>query len=369
MAQELGTGPSDRPFPTVIAMTTKLSLPRSIENPVPVHEGLTAPLLLASLAAASLAGCGGQPAVEASASEAMTLDTRLVSYTAAGELSGVIRSVGSDTLLNTVTLWSRAFGARYPEVQFEIDGRGSATGPPALLAGDADIAPMSRAMDEKEIAAFTARHGYPPLGICFGVDGLGVFVHKDNPIEQLTLPQVDAIFSDTLELEYDAAITNWSQLVRIGEWSDAPIEKYGRDELSGTHGFFRSTALAGGVFRDDVTQLPGSAAVIHKIAQDPFAIGYSGVAYRTPGVKAVAIARDPEGPYYSWGTARFFSSDHPLARRVYVYVNRAPGEPLEPALKEFLRFALSLEGQELVLKDGFVPISADVAELELTKLN
>ena len=323
---------------------------------------------LVTLAAAATLGCGPGPEVEAAAIEAMAVDERLPSYESGAEVSGKIRIVGSDTLVNFVTMWSREFEAAHPGVEFDIEGRGSATGPPALIAGEADVAPMSRAMNESEIADFTAAHGYPPTEIRVGVDGLGVFVHADNPIDQLTLPQVDAIFSKTRELGYERSIDSWGQLAQIGEWKDAGIQKYGRDELSGTRGFFQATALSGGDFADDVTGLPGSAAVIHKVSLDPFAIGYAGISYRMPGVKAVAIARGPEGPYYSWGTARFFSSDHPLARIVNVYVNKAPDQDLDPALREFLIFALSRNGQELVLKDGYVPIPADVAEAERAKL-
>lgn len=324
--------------------------------------------ILALVAAVPLA-CG-ESAVEARAAESggAQVDPALSAYEEVSGLGGSIRSVGSDTMLNAITLWSRRFAELYPEVAFEIEGKGSATGPPALLSGAADVAPMSRPMSDGEVAEFAGRYGYPPTGLAIAVDGIAVFVHKDNPIDRLTLAQVDAIFSASRRCGGPEAIEGWGQLVRIGDWASAPIERYGSDSLSGMRGFFRTNALCEGEFRADVTELLGSASVVHEVAQDRFAIGYAGLAYRSPGVKALALARSPGQPYYTWETSQSFASDYPLARRLYVYVNKPPRAPLPPLVREFLRFGLSREGQQLVGKDGLVPLKAEVADAELAKL-
>lgn len=323
-----------------------------------------------------LASCG--PADAGSDSNRReSLDPALMPYQRVDELSGQVRLTGSDTMVNTVSFWARAFGGPgglYPGVDVEVEGRGSVTAPPALASGKADLGPMSRLMTEEEIAPFETEFGYPPTPVVVAIDGLAIFVHKDNPVDRLTLEQVDAIFSSTRTCGYPEEITTWGQLGLDPEnpehapWVNTPIEVYGRDDLSGAQGFFRATALCGGEYSPRVLELPGSAAVVHKVGQDRFAIGYSGTVYATSEVKALALARRAGEMYYTWQTANFFSSNHPLSRRMYVYVNKPPDGPVDPVACEFLKFALSFEGQELVLKDGYVPIPADAARRELAKI-
>lgn len=298
----------------------------------------------------------------------LRVDEELPVYEVVQHLSGRIRAAGSDTLVNTIELWARQFDVYYPDVEFEIEGRGSATAPEALAKGKAEVAQMSREMTADELALFENEFGYPPTGVAVAIDGVAVFVHKDNPLEQLTLPQVDAIFSTSRECGYPGRIDRWGQLLEGVEWAQEPIEMYGRDELSGMYGYFKSEALCGGEFHSDVFKIPGSAGVVRKVANNEFAIGYSGIAYRDDGVKAVALARAKGQPYYTWQTARFATTNYPLSRRMYVYFNKPPDEPLSPLVREFVTFGLSREGQELVLKDGYVPLPAEVAALELEKL-
>lgn len=328
---------------------------------------------LALLFPLSLLGCT-PAALEAAAngaaapSDEIRLDPAYDAYSEVEGLSGELTAIGSDTMLNVMTLWSRNFHSLHPGVVVNVEGQGSGTAPSALTEGLAQLGPMSRPMNDDELAAFVQSHGYPPTAIPVAIDGLAIYVHKDNPIDRLTLAQVDALFSATRNCGHPEAITTWGQLVQVDDWAEAPIELYGRDPRSGTYGFFKQHALCEGEFGGDVLEQPGSAAVVHKVARSRYAVGYSGIAYRTPGVKALALARRKGEPAYTWKTAGFYSSNYPLSRHLYVYVDKPPGTSLDPLLLEFLRFGLSLEGQQLVLKDGFVPLPADVAARELAKL-
>ena len=161
---------------------------------------------------------------------AQTLDSGLKSYSSTPGISGTLKSIGSDTLNNLMTLWAEGFRKVYPNVQIEIEGKGSSTAPPALVAGTAQFGPMSRLMKGAEIDAFEKKFGYKPTAINVSLDSLAVYVHKDNPIKCLTLQQVDAIFSKNRRGGYVGDITNWSQ-VEIPNLG--PISLYGRNSASG----------------------------------------------------------------------------------------------------------------------------------------
>jgi phosphate transport system substrate-binding protein len=253
-------------------------------------------------------------------------------------------------------------------VKIQVEGKGSSTAPPALISGTAQFGPMSRAMKSTEIDQFEAKFGYKPTQVRTSYDALAVYVHKDNPIEKLTLAQVDAIFSKTRK-RGGKAVTTWGQLGLTGDWANRPISLYGRNSASGTYGFFKEHSLKNGDFKDTVKEQPGSASVVQGVTEDRFGIGYSGIGYRTSGVKAVALA-EADGGYFSNGSYEdVVSGKYPLNRFLYVYVNKGPGKPLDPIVKEFLKLVLSKEGQEVVLKDGYLPLSAKVASEELAKLN
>lgn len=296
------------------------------------------------------------------------VDPAIAAYAKVSGISGNLSSMGSDTLNNLMTLWAEGFQRQYPSVRIQVEGKGSSTAPPALIHGTAQLGPMSRAMKATEIDAFEARFGYKPLQIRVAVDALAVYVNKDNPLERLTLPQVDALFSKTRTCGYEGDIKSWGDLGLTGEWANRPLSLYGRNSASGTYGFFKEVALCEGDFKDTVKEQPGSASVVQGITADIAGIGYSGIGYVTSGVKPIALAKTEGGEYGDTSTEAVLSGDYPLARFLYVYVNRPANGELDPVVREFLKFVVSREGQEVVVKDGYLPLPAKVADAELEKL-
>ena len=296
---------------------------------------------------------------------AQTLDSGLKSYSSTPGISGTLKSIGSDTLNNLMTLWAEGFRKVYPNVQIEIEGKGSSTAPPALVAGTAQFGPMSRLMKGAEIDAFEKKFGYKPTAINVSLDSLAVYVHKDNPIKCLTLQQVDAIFSKNRRGGYVGDITNWSQ-VEIPNLG--PISLYGRNSASGTYGFFKETALFNGDYKDSVKEQPGSSTVVQGVASDKGGIGYSGIGYKTADVRAVPIASKPGSECFDATEENVLSGDYPLSRFLVVYINKNPTQKMDPLRFEFIKFILSREGQEVNIKDGYYPVTSAIVEDELNKV-
>jgi phosphate transport system substrate-binding protein len=300
------------------------------------------------------------------------VDPNLPSYSKASGVSGNLSSVGSDTMNNMVTLWGEAFRRLYPNVKVQVEGKGSSTAPPAMIEGTAQVGPMSRKMKKEEIDKFEAKYGYPPTGVRVALDGLAVYVNKDNPLQELTLEQVDAIFSKTRKFGHKEDVTTWGQLGLTGEWANKPISLYGRNSASGTYGYFKEVALGKGDYKDTVKEQPGSASVVQGVSEDKFAIGYSGIGYTTSNVKAVKLAKKAGEPSYGEGYENVLSGKYPLARYLYVYVPIDPFKSgtakVSPLTREFLRYALSKEGQQDVVKDGYFPLTAKVVGEERRKI-
>jgi phosphate transport system substrate-binding protein len=303
-----------------------------------------------------------------SAQDVVKLDPGLKSYEAVSGVSGSLSSVGSDTLNNLMTLWAETFNKTYPNVKVQIEGKGSTTAPPALIGGTAQLGPMSRPMRGTEIDQFEKKFGYKPTAIRTAVDALAVFVNKDNPIKCLTAEQLDAIFSKSRRSGYNEDIKTWGQLGLTGDWANRPISLYGRNSASGTYGFFKEHMLKNGDYKDEVKEQPGSAAVVQGVTVDRYAIGYSGIGYATAGVRAVPLAETAGGPCVEATAENAYAGAYPLARFLYVYINKAPDKPLEPLTREFMRLVISKEGQEVVVKDGYYPITAALAQDELAKI-
>jgi len=282
------------------------------------------------------------------------VDPELPSYRPVAGVSGTLNSVGSDTLNNLMTLWAEAFQKVYPNVRIEIEGKGSSTAPPALTEGTARLGPMSREMKHTELDAFEARHGYKPYRVSVALDALSVYVHKDNPVEGLDLRQLDAIFSSTFK-HGGAPVTTWGQLGLGGAWAPRRISVYGRNSASGTYGFFKHIALAKGDFKPSVKEQPGSSAVVRGVEQTLNGIGYSGIGYRTSGVRVV-----PLNGFEATGD-NAATGDYPLARFLYIAANQHPTNGWNPLEREFFRMVLAKEGQEVVNKDGYVTLSAAAA--------
>ena len=296
------------------------------------------------------------------------IDPRLPDYKKVeGGVSGAIKSVGSDTMNNLMTLWAEGFNAMYPNILPEIEGKGSNTAPVALTAGTAAFGPMSREMKAKEVDEFEKKFGYKPTLLRTGIDMLAVYVHKDNPLSGLSLAQVDAIFSKSRKGGATKDIVTWGDLGLTGDWANKAISVYGRNSASGTYGYFKDVALFGGDYKDSVKEQPGSSSVVQGVASDRFGIGYSGVGYRTADVKAVPLSF--EGTEYVTVEAKnAYSGEYPLARFLYVYTNHKPGTKLDPLRAEFVRYIFSKQGQRDVLKDGYFPITAQIAEETLAAL-
>jgi phosphate transport system substrate-binding protein len=311
----------------------------------------------------------GSLATETAPAGAMRVDPAIPAYQPTSGISGNLSSVGSDTMNNLMTLWGEAFSRYYPNVKLQVEGKGSSTAPPALIAGTAQLGPMSRPMKPTEIDAFEKKFGYKPTQIRTSYDALAIYVNKDNPLEKITLAQADAAFSKTRKRGAPKDISTWGDLGLTGEWVSRPISLYGRNSASGTYGFFKEHVLSNGDFKDTVKEQPGSASVVQGVTNDRYGMGYSGIGYKTSGVKNLALAEKEGGAFSSGSYQDVVNGTYPLHRYLYIYVNRAPGKPLDPLVREFLKLVLSKEGQEVVIKDGYLPLTPQIVGDERRKLD
>lgn len=299
---------------------------------------------------------------------ASALDASFPVYKTVPGLSGSIKSVGSDSLNHEMDLWATGFKAKYHDVKFDIEGKGSATAPPALLSGTAQLGPMSRAMSGDELAAFEEKYGYAPTGVGVAVDALAIYVNKENPIQCITGEQLDRMFSSTRKASGGKSIETWGDVGLTGEWASQPISLYGRNNISGTYEFFRQQVLYNGDFKEAVKQQVGSEAVVEAVAKDKFAVGYSGIGYKAEGVRPVPVSVYFGQRCYDASPEDTYAGKYPIARILYVYVNKKPGEELDPLLAEFMKYVLSKDGQSQVEKGGYFSLPAELREHEMKKL-
>ena len=296
------------------------------------------------------------------------VDRHWTPYARVSGISGAITSIGSDTLNNLMTLWAEGFRKQYPNVQIQIEGKGSSTAPPALIEGTAQLGPMSRTMKARELDAFEARFGYKPTAFSVAIDALAVYVNKDNPMEGLSLEEVDAIFSQTRRRGHRLAIDTWGQAGLDGVWNTTRVSLYGKNSASGTYGFFKKHVLKTGDYKDQVKEQPGSASVVQGVTKDRGGIGYSGIGYRTSGVRVLPLSVKSGKPFYEPTFANVSAGKYPLARFLSVYVNKVPGKPLPSLVSEFLKFIYSKQGQMVVIKDGYFPLPQQLIEKKLTEM-
>lgn len=312
-----------------------------------------------------LAACVGVMALASvtMAQKAVTVDSQIPDYKPASGVSGTIKSIGSDTMNNLMTHWGESFKKFYPAVTIEIEGKGSSTAVPALIDGQAQFGPMSREMKGSEIDSFEKKFGYKPTALRTAVDALGVYVHKDNPLNELSMEQVRKIFS------VDGPDMTWGDLgIKDAAWASKPIALYGRNSASGTYGYFKEHALSKKDFKPTVKEQPGSSAVVQAVASDKFAMGYSGLGYKTADVKALKISVKTGEKSFEANAENAYAGDYPLSRFLYLYVNAKPGAALDPLRAEFAKLIYSKSGQEGVIKDGYFPVTADIAREDLKKL-
>ncbi len=303
--------------------------------------------------------------------QAVKVDAKLSTYKKTSGISGNLNSIGSDTLNNLMTFWVESFGKQYPNVKIQVEGKGSSTAPPALIEGTSQLGPMSREMKGEEIDKFEKKYGYKPTKVAVAIDTLAVFVHKDNPIKSLTMQEVDAMFSKTRKGGHPKDATTWGDLGLKGAWATTPVSLYGRNSASGTYGYFKEHALFKGDYKDTVKEQPGSSSVVQSVSTDKNAAGYSGIGYATSGVRAVPLSDEKKynGEAFPATYANALNGKYPMARFLYVYINHNPKKPIDPLTKEFIKFVLSKEGQEIVLKDGYLPLTAAMETTEMKKLN
>jgi phosphate transport system substrate-binding protein len=308
------------------------------------------------------------PFMAGSALAESKLDPSLPTYARTSGVSGNLSSVGSDTLANLMTLWAEEFKRVYPNVNVQIQAAGSSTAPPALTEGTSNFGPMSRKMKSKELEAFEKKHGYKPTAIRVAIDALAVYVHKDNPIEGMTIPQVDAVFSSTRKCGASEDVTRWGKLGLSGAWTNRDIQIFGRNSVSGTYGYFKKKGLCKGDYKANVNEQPGSASVVQSVTASINGIGYSGIGYKTSGVKAVPLTKKAGKPFIAATADNAANGTYPLSRYLWVYVNKHPNKPLAPLEREFVKMVLSKAGQQVVIKDGYIPLSNKIVEAELAKL-
>ncbi|MBN0985761.1 PstS family phosphate ABC transporter substrate-binding protein [Amphritea pacifica] len=302
------------------------------------------------------------------ASAADLLDPNLPTYSKASGVSGNLSSVGSDTLANLMTMWAEEFKRNYPNVNVQIQAAGSSTAPPALTEGTSNVGPMSRKMKDKELEAFEKKYGYKPTAIPVAIDALAVFVNKDNAIEGLTIPQVDAIFSSTRKCGLTDDVNTWGDVGATGAIASQGFQIFGRNSVSGTYGYFKKHALCKGDYRNNVNEQPGSASVVQSVSTSLNGIGYSGIGYKTSSVRALPLTKKAGTPFVEATPDNALNGSYPLARALYIYVNKKPGQDLAPLEREFLKMVLSKVGQEVVVKDGYIPLPASLVEKKMKEL-
>jgi phosphate transport system substrate-binding protein len=302
--------------------------------------------------------------------QAIKVDPKVTSYKKVSGVSGNLNSIGSDTLNNLMAYWVEGFNQKYPNVKIQVEGKGSTTAPPALIEGTSQLGPMSREMKSEEADKFEKKYGYKPTKVAVAIDTLAVFVHKDNPIKSLTMQQVDAVFSKTRKGGHATDIKTWGELGLTGPNASKPISLYGRNSASGTYGYFKEHALFKGDYKDTVKEQPGSSSVVQSVGSDKFAIGYSGIGYATSGVRAVPLADEKKGGGEAFAATyeNALSGKYPMSRYLYIYINKDPKKAIDPLTREFLKFVLSKEGQEIVVKDGFLPLTAKMEAEQVSVL-
>ncbi len=312
-------------------------------------------------------GFGITALVSGVAGAVQTVDSGVPEYQKASGISGNLSSVGSDTLANLMTLWAEEFNRAYPNVNIQIQAAGSSTAPPALTEGTSNLGPMSREMKDDELEAFEDKYGYKPTAIPVAIDALAVLVNKDNPVKGLTMEQVDSIFSSTNKCGGEKSIETWGD-AGVAVWGSKSIQLYGRNSVSGTYGYFKEHALCKGDFKNNVNEQPGSASVVQSVTSSVNGIGYSGMGYTTSGVKMVPLAKKGSKTFVDATPENAIAGTYPLTRYLYIYVNKKPNQPLAPLDNEFIKMVLSKTGQQVVIKDGYIPLPAKVVDKVLATL-
>lgn len=315
----------------------------------------------------------------------------LPAYKPEQSVSGTIRIWGHDYMSAVTQYWARGFQRFHPEARFEIVLKGSAAATPGLYSGAADIALLGRENNVTDDNGFGRVKQYKPLRLeLMGgsldqpgkSDALVVFVHRDNPLARMTLAQLDAVFGHEHRQGMGGNLRMWDELGVGGEWAGRPIRLYAYHADTGAGEFFRNTALLGShkmnwdnltEYRDrrrsDGTVYRSAEQIIDALRQDRYGMAISSLRFAHAEVKPIALAAHERGAYFQATRASLVARDYPLARRTYAFVDKPPGKPLDPKVKEFLRYVLSDEGQADVVRDhGYLPLNREVLATQLARL-
>jgi len=334
---------------------------------------------VAGIALAFIAGTLGNDCVLAEQANALAQsnsDSNFEQYQPAPGIGGRITIAGSDTMQPLMVKLAASFTAFQPKAKFGVEGTGSsqairefilslslqrrgdkARGKGTDGTSSTSLLASSRPLTDQEIKGFVSHHGYEPISIPIAMDAVAMYVHNDNPIGQLNLEQVDGMFSSTVKRAKGEHLSTWGQVGLKDYWSGQPIHLYGRNKTSGTREFFRHVALVDGELHEDVQEQPGSASEILAIAQDPFAIGYAGVGFHSSMVRIIPLASGATDPAILPNAETVSNGQYPLARPLYLYVNKNPDGKLDPVVGEFLKFVNSRQGQETVARANFYPLT------------
>ncbi len=316
-------------------------------------------------------------------------------YEPGQKISGVIRLWGHGSfkrpfMRRLVELWIADFRRWHPDCRIEQNLYGTSSAIPALFTGVGDIAILGEEILAEATDTFTRATGYPPLGVDIATGSVDVrnfdyaqmfFVHRDNPLAQATLAQLDAIFGAEHRRGAPKNFRVWGDLGLTGEWADQPIQPYGW-RIDDSFGIYLETYLLGGshrwnnalryylhVYNPDGTIYDHGQQILDALAGDRYGIAVSNARYATPQVKALALGARDGGPFVGVTKRTLVEQTYPLTRLIPAYVNRPPGQPLAPMLREFLRYLLSREGQEKIVRDGgYLPLNAAAAAEQRRKL-
>ena len=318
----------------------------------------------------------------------------LPQYKPEAKVSGTIRLWGHgspkhDFVGKLVRSWEEGFARYQPDVKFEYKMYGTASSIGALYAGAGDIAIRGEEIHPFEVEAFERVLHYPPLGVEIATGSLDirnmdfafvVFVHKDNPLSKLTLAQLDAMLGE----EHRRGPTNirtWGQLGLTGDWAKVPINVYSWRIADDFSSFLREAVLNGShrwncnlkefahITRSDGSIYDSGQQILDALAADRYGLAISNLRYMNPQVKPLALASSEEGPYYEATQRSLIEQTYPLTRIIPAFINRPPGQPVDPKVKEFFRYILSREGQQDIVRDGgYLPLSNQAVREQLKKL-
>lgn len=314
------------------------------------------------------------------------VDSGIASYVPKTGISGGIAIAGSDTMQPIIAKIASAFRQWQPNIKLAVQGGGSDAAMIAfvqniaasrrgdgnvrghLSSNDVTILASSRPLTEAERQTFHSRYGFEPTEVPIALDAVAIYVNYQNPLEGLTLDQLDAIFSKTRKRGAAAAITTWGQLGLQEGWEQQPIRLYGRDKRSGTRTFFLHTALLNGELNPDLREAPGTAMEILDLSRDAAGIGYAGIGFQASTVRILPIAEKAGAPFVLPTAESATNGSYPLARPLYLYAKRSPKGELDADVAEFLKFVNSREGQETIAKAGVFPLSASQVTTNLQAL-